>query len=194
VPATAGDLPSLIAAHPRVRVAQAEYQTAEKTLELEIRKQYPDITVGGGFGRDQGDERVLFGAGIPLPIFNMNRRAIVEARASREVARAAAEAEYERLLGEAWAAQERITAAHQRLAYVQQELAPLADQQVADARRLGQLGDFNTLVLLEALKTAHEAKLEVLDARLRVTLASRQLEALLEGGSYPGPETQKETP
>ena len=75
-----------------------------------------------------------------------------------------------------------LDAARERLAYVEKELAPLADQQVADARRLGQLGDFNTLVLLEALKTAHEAKLEVLDARLKLTLGSRRLEALLEGG------------
>ncbi len=191
VPVSADDIPSVIAEHPRVRLARAEYEVAERTLKLEVRKQYPDITLGGGFGIDQGDDRVLFGAALPLPLFNANRRAIAEARASREVARATAEAEYERLLAEASVAQARLDAARERLAYVERELAPLADQQVADARRLGQLGDFNTLVLLEALTTAHEAKLEVLDARLKLTLGSRRLEALLESGSLA--TEQKET-
>jgi len=188
---SAEDIPAVVAEHPRVRLARAEYEVAERTLKLEVRKQYPDITLGGGFGTDQGDDRVLFGAALPLPLFNANRRAIAEARASREVARATAEAEYERLLAEASVAQARLDAARERLAYVERELAPLADQQVADARRLGQLGDFNTLVLLEALTTAHEAKLEVLDARLKLTLGSRRLEALLEGGSLAA--GQKET-
>ena len=186
-------LPAVIAEHPRVRLARAEYDIAERTLKLEVRKQYPDLKIGGGFGTDEGDERVLFGAALPLPLFNANRRAIAEARASREVARAGAEAEYERLLAEASVAQLRLEAARERLVYVEKELAPLADQQVADARRLAQLGDFNTLVLLEALKTAHEARLDVLDARLNLTLDSRRLEALLEGGSLTSGQAQKET-
>lgn len=193
LPAAGEDIATLVAEHPRVRLARAEYEVAERTLTLEVRKQYPDITLGGGFGTDQGDDRVLFGAALPLPLFNANRRAIAEARASREVARAAAETEYERLLAEASVAQTRLDAARERLAYVEKELAPLADQQVADARRLGQLGDFNTLVLLEAIKTAHDAKLEVLDSRLSVTLASRRIEALLEGGSLATDQGHKET-
>ncbi len=182
ISAAGEQLPAVIAEHPRVRVARAEYEVAERTFKLEVRKQYPDLKIGGGFGTDEGDERVLFGAALPLPVFNANRRAIAEARVSREVARAVAEAEYERLLAEASVAQVRFHATCGRLNYVEKELAPLADQQVADARRLAQLGDFNTLILLEALTTAHEAKLEVLDARLKLTLDSRRLEALLEGG------------
>ena len=194
-PAEPSELRAAVAGHPRVRVARAEYEVAEQTLKLEVRKQYPDITVGGGFGTDEGEERVLFGAALPLPLFNANRRAIAEARANREVARATAETEYERLLADASVAQVRLDAARERLAYVEKELAPLADQQVADARRLAAAGDFNTLVLLEALTAAHEAKLEILEARLNLALSSRRLEALLEGGSPAIPvQAQKEHP
>jgi outer membrane protein TolC len=111
-----------------------------------------------------------------------NRRAIAEARASRDVSRAAAEAEYEQLLAEATATQARLQAARERLAYVEKELAPLADQQVNDARRLANLGEFESVVLLEAIQTAHEAKLAVLDARLSAALSGIRLDALLEGG------------
>ena len=96
------------------------------------------------------------------------------------------------MLAGASVARARLDAARERLAFIEEELAPLADQQVADVRRLGRLGDFNTLVLLESLTTAHEAKLEVLDARLNLTLASRQLEALLEGGTLSRGPDEKE--
>ena len=183
-----------VAEHPRVRLARAEYEVAERTLKLEIRKQYPDLQLGGGFGADEGDERVLFGAALPLPLLNANRRAIAEARAEREVARAAAQGEYERLLAEATVAQTRLVAARERLSFVEKELAPLADQQLMEARRLTQLGEFDTLVLLEALTAAHAAKLEVLDARLSVTLGGRRLEALLEADAPADGRTHQEKP
>jgi cobalt-zinc-cadmium efflux system outer membrane protein len=188
VPGTAVRVPAedgweaALAANPRIRVARAEYEVAERALKLEVRRQYPDLKLGGGFGTDEGDERILFGAALPLPLFNANRRAIAEARAAREVARAAAEAEYEHLHGEVAAARAELEGARARVEYVERELAPLADRQVEDALRLGRAGEFNTLVLLEALKAAHEAKLEVLDARLGSALARKRLEALLDAG------------
>ena len=186
-------LETALAANPRLRVARAEYDVAERTLKLEVRRQYPDLKVGGGFGTDEGDERVLFGAALPLPLFNANRRAIAEARAAREVARAAAEGEYEHLLGEWAAAVAERDGARVRVEYVERELAPLADRQVEDAVRLGRAGEFDALVLLEALKAGHEAKLEVLDARRGATLAQWTLEALLDAGTNattPGKDRQ----
>jgi CRISPR system Cascade subunit CasA len=180
-PPAGDELPARLAAHPRVRVARAEYEAAEQALRLEIRKQYPDLTIGPGFGTDEGDERVLLGASLPLPILNANRRAIAEARAGRDVSRAAAEAEYEQLLAGAAAARARLEAARARVQYAEKELAPLADRQVEDARRLAQIGEFDALVLLEAVKAAHEARLEVLEARLDAASGSRRLEALMEG-------------
>lgn len=181
MPSGEDDVSVPLAEHPRVRVARAEYEIAERTFELEIRKQYPDLRIGGGFGTDEGDERVLGGLALPLPLFNTNRRAIAEARASREVSRAAAEAEFEQLLAEAAAARVRLDAARERLEYVEKELAPLADQQVNDARRLAGLGEFDTLVLLTAIQTGHEARLAIVDARLSVALSGARLNALLEG-------------
>ncbi len=185
-------LASALANHPRLRVARAEHDVAERSLELEVRKQYPDLRLGGGYGTDEGDDRVLMGAALPLPLLNANRRAIAEARAGRDVARAAAEAEYERLLAEAAAARLAVEGARARVDYVERELAPLADRPVADALRLGRAGDFDALVLLEALKTAHEAKLEVLDARLRAGLAGRLAGALFEGGAAAAPPPAEE--
>lgn len=184
---TAEQMAALVMEHPRVRVVRAEYEVAERAFDLAIRKQYPDLSVGGGLGTDRGDNNVLFGLGIPLPLFNANRREIAEARAGREAARAAAQAEHERVLTELAAARARAEGARAQVEHVEQELAPLADQQVEDARRLGRAGVFNALLLLEAVKTAHEAKLEAVEARLTLGLAQREIEALLgPAGSLAG--------
>jgi outer membrane protein TolC len=172
--------------HPRLRVARAEYEVAERTLQLEVRKQYPDLAVGGGFGTDEGTERLLGGVGLPLPLWNRNRRAIAEARATREAARAAVEGEYEQLLTETAKARAALDAAVARLRFVETELAPLVDEQLAAARQLGRLGNYNTLVLLEALKAGYDAKFEVLQARLKVGLATARIVGLVESDGTAG--------
>ena len=167
----------------RLRLAAAEYEAAERALRLEVRKQYPDLGVRGGYGTDEGDERALLGGSLPLPLLNGNRRAIAEARARRDAARAAAEAEYQGVVSALARARERHAAAERRLAFVRDVLAPLGEQQLVDLRRLGQLGDFNSLLLLEASKAAHGVRLEVLAARLDASQAINRLNALLDGAN-----------
>lgn len=173
VPAPIGD--GTIDAHPDLLIARAEYESAERTLALEVRRQYPDLSIGGGLGVEEGDERALFGASLPLPLWNANRRAIAEARAAREAAGASAEATFERLAGQLAEARATAQAASQRLATLESDLIPLVDQQIADARRLGRLGDATTLLLLESFQTAYETKLEVLEARLDLARANARL-------------------
>lgn len=166
------------ARHPQMLLARAEYEVAERTLEQEIRKQYPDLTLSGGYGTEEGQSRVLFGAGLPLPLLNRNRRAIAEARASRDAAKAAAEGGYEELVGQLFRAELAVEAARQRRQFMEKEVIPLVDEQVSELRKLGQLGDFNTLVLLEALRTAYEAKVQLLDAALSQATTVNELNAL----------------
>lgn len=178
--ATTREAASLVQRHPRTLAAKAEYEVAERALGLEVRRQYPDLTVGGGLATDEGVERLLGGIGVPLPLWNRNRRGIAEAAASREAARAAAEGEYELLIADVARASAALDAAAARQRFVEMELAPLVDEQLAAARRLGRLGNYNTLVLLQALTAAYDAKFEVLQARLQSALATARLRALIE--------------
>ena len=171
--------------HPAVLLARAEHAAAEKALELEVRKQYPDLALGGGYGTDEGQSRILFGAGLPLPLLNRNRRAIAEARAHRDVAKAAAEGALEDLVGRLFRAELAAEAARERRRLIETEVIPLADRQIEDLRRLGRLGDFNTLALLEALRTAHEAKAQLLEARAAEAAAANELNALGGVGVVP---------
>ncbi len=70
-------------AHPQIVVEWARYAQAEIALEQAIRQQYPTLTLGPAIGREEGNNRVGFGAGINIPLWNRNRQAIAQQTAQR---------------------------------------------------------------------------------------------------------------
>jgi outer membrane protein, heavy metal efflux system len=164
---------------PPVLVAKAEYEAAERTLELEVRKQYPDLHIAPGYGREDGQDQILLGVSVPIPILNANRKGIAEATARREYARARAETTFEQILSGLRAAEVRFQAATQRRQRLETELVPLVDAQYADVRQVARLGEVNILVLLESLTRQQEAKVSLIDARRDEALAGVDLDELL---------------
>lgn len=173
------DVPEFARRSPAVLVAAAEYEAAEKALELEVRKQYPDVHVGPGYGREDGQDQILLGLSLPVPILNANRRGIAEARAQREVARAGVEGTLEQTIGALRASELRLEAAAQRRRTFETEIVPLVDAQYADAREVARLGEVNTLVLLESLTRQHEAKIGLIDAARDEAIAAADLEEII---------------
>lgn len=152
--------------HPALARLREEYEVAERTLLREIRKQYPDLTIGPLYESDEGQSRVGFLGAIPIPIFNANRQGIAEAEALREVARAAFETEYERLIGATAAAKARALALRDEREHIVDEIIPLIDRQLVDARRLLELGEGGSLVLLESIVRSHDTKMHLINVRL----------------------------
>ena len=66
------DTARLIESNTRLAVDISAYRVAEDTLRLEVRKQFPDIVVGGGYGTEFNDSRAMFGVSVPIPVFNAN--------------------------------------------------------------------------------------------------------------------------
>ncbi|MHB1947555.1 MAG: TolC family protein [Gammaproteobacteria bacterium] len=67
----------------------SEYEASQAALQLQIAKQYPDITLGPGYQWMQGSNvYMLMGPSFMLPIFNQNQGPIAEAKAKREEAAA----------------------------------------------------------------------------------------------------------
>lgn len=165
--------------HPTLVRLQRAYDVAEQTLRREVRKQFPDLTFGPLYESDQGQSRVGLSGAIPLPLFNANRGGIAEARAQREVARAALEVEYDRL----WAEWAQASARAEALADQRHELldvlAPRIDSQLDDAQRLLKLGESGGLILLESLVRAYETKLDVIEVRRDEALAHFHLHHLM---------------
>jgi hypothetical protein len=67
-----------------VRVVYEEYEAAERILELELAKQYPDVALAPTWEDDQGLHKYLPGVSVELPLFDHNEGPIAEALAQRE--------------------------------------------------------------------------------------------------------------
>lgn len=176
---------------PSLGVKRAAYDVAEQQLRLEIRKQFPDLSIGPGYEIEDGQSRIGIGFGLPIPIINQNRRGIAEAKASRLAAKSAYEGEYERLVGEIAVAEKELRLATEIRQSIEDELLPLAEAQVKDVAELGELRRLDVILVLEALRSRYEARLELLDARRRESLALIKL-AEIVGPTYEQPPVPTE--
>lgn len=170
----------LLAEHPRIQLARAEYESAEQQLRYEIRKQYPDLSIGPSYSFEEGVSRLGLGFGIPLPLWNHNRRGVAEAVTSREAARIQAEAVVEIVMNELARIEARESAAQRKRDILTQQVAPLVDRQVEETRKLLEIGEVDVLVLRDALAASLQTKLDVLNAALAQATASYELRNMLE--------------
>ena len=85
-------------AHPRLQAALCAYATTEAELKLEIRKQYPDISLSPGFAHEEGNNKLTLGLGFTLPLWNRNKEAIARAQGSRALSRQSALEQYRELV------------------------------------------------------------------------------------------------
>jgi outer membrane protein, heavy metal efflux system len=169
--------------HPRLLVARADYAAAERVLDLAVRRQFPDIEVGGGLGSEEGDTRLLGGVSVPIPILNGNRREIAEARARRDAVRAAYEAALLSLIADRTAAAAEIEATQASLDAMQATVVPLVDHQIKAARHLLDAGEFNPLVVRDAIAAAADVRMEMNAAKRAVALAKIEQCLLTETAS-----------
>ena len=172
------DFESLFA-HPQLSITLAAYEVAERALALEAARRIPDVSIGLGAGREDGDSTLLFGLGlIPLPIWNQNVKALAIAESEREEARTAIESRLRDLVGRRAIEHANYHAATERLAFLEAEVAPLADAQLEDARQLTALGRLDLILLVEAAEEQRRVRLELLEAREAAIEAQINLDAL----------------
>lgn len=79
--------PNALAGHLKVRTALARLGGTEKALHAEIRRQYPGLTLGPSYSREEGQDRVGLVAGVSLPLWNRNRAGVAAAETERDMAR-----------------------------------------------------------------------------------------------------------
>ncbi len=170
----------LVKHHPQIKSAEADYETAERQLRLEIRRQYPDLNIGPSYSLEEGFSRFGLGLGFPLPLWNRNRQAIAEAVAARETALVRAEAIVENALSALAQVELRLKYASQRRNALLETVAPLVEKQVEDSRTLLSLGEVDVLLLRDALTGSLDTKVELLDAALAKGRAANELQQMLQ--------------
>lgn len=190
---SAWSLASVVTDNPELAVVRAEYETAERALRLEVRRQYPDLSIGPGYGSDQGDDRALLGLRLPIPFWNRNLKGVGEAAARREAARGRFESTYEHLASRLEIARARYQAGRALREAVEAHVLPLADDQDADVRRVAELGRVEPLLLLQAIKAQYDAKVKLIDARAAESVGAVRLDELIGPAATRPEQTEKQS-
>ena len=170
--------------NPELAAVRGAYEVAERALRTEVRRQYPDVTIGPGYGSDQGDRRILLGLSVPVPLVNRNQQGIAMAQARREVERGRFATTYEHLSSQLAIALMRLEAGRAQRSAVETSVIPLAGEQEADVRRAASLGRVEPLLLLEALKSQHDAQVRFVQARAAEALGAIRLDELIGPPSH----------
>jgi cobalt-zinc-cadmium efflux system outer membrane protein len=75
-----------LAARPDILGARQEQSLAETATRLQRALRTPNMTIGAGYRKSFGTNAIVFGATIPLPIFNRNQGGVMRADAERRAA------------------------------------------------------------------------------------------------------------
>ncbi len=69
-------------ARPDLDVQRVDVQKSQANVVLQKAQRVPDLTVGGGYKRDFGQDSYFFGVELPLPLFDRNQGRIAEESAN----------------------------------------------------------------------------------------------------------------
>ncbi len=144
--------------------ALAEYEASQAALQLEVRRQYPDISLGPGYQLDQTDDKWTLGLTLTLPILNRNQGPIAEAAARREEVAARFLNVQSRALGEIEAALASARAATDQVGAADSLLLDLSrrGQTAETAYQVGEISRLELLGLQAEMVTTQLSRLEAL--------------------------------
>ncbi|KVE32695.1 TolC family protein [Burkholderia sp. TSV86] len=184
------ELLALLDDAPLTRAAKADMQRNNARIAIEQAKRIPDITVSAGFKRvvaaGSPYNQAVVGVSIPLPLFDTNRGALLEAVHRAKKADADFDSERARLrleLTQAYANYERATAQARRL---KDEVLPAARQALDAMSRGYQLGKFGFLDVLDAQRTLFAEQSRYVQALADAQQARTDLDRLV-GAPMPAP-------
>ena len=165
----AAPLPQLAARleqSPAMQRARAQVGHREALAQVERSRRVPDLTLIVGTRREGLDERdqAVVGLSLPLPLFDRNQGALVEALRRVDKARGEEEAERVRLQSELAQAHARLTAALEESALIAAEILPGAESAYRAASRGFELGKFGILDVLDAQRTLFQSTTQYLNA------------------------------
>jgi cobalt-zinc-cadmium efflux system outer membrane protein len=163
---------------PAALRARAAVARAAALVDLERSRQTPDVTVSIGAKRDGETQRqmAIVGVSIPLPVFDTNRGAVLEAQRRHDKARDELAAAQLRVRTEARVTAQQLRTARAEVEALQRDGLP-GSQRAYDATTAGyELGKFGLLDVLDAQRSLLQAKTQHLQALANAHRAAVELE------------------
>ncbi|KVV36895.1 RND transporter [Burkholderia territorii] len=147
---------------PLARVARAEMLRANASVSLERARRIPDVTVSAGVKRVTAggvpDNQAVVGVSIPIPLFDTNRGALLEATHKAERASADLDRARMRLRLELAQVYANFDAATQEARRLKTDILPGARLALDAMSRGYELGKFSFLDVLDAQRTLFQGQ------------------------------------
>lgn len=174
-----GATPARLERSPEMARARAEAARAASLLSNARRSRVPDL--GFSLFRQKEVDREAFGAslGIVLPLWNARRGDVARAGAESMLRSADAERVRLALLTVVETRRRDVDTSAAQAAILMNELLPSAAESLRLARLLFEEGETSLLDLLDAQRTARDARREEIRARFELAVALSELQRLL---------------
>lgn len=171
----------LIAQNPDVARWVKEMEHRSAALELEKAKAIPDVTVSAGWQRfsDNGDNAAIVGISIPLPLFDRNQGAILEARRKQAKARQesrAAELKAHAALADSY---QSLASSFATATGLKDQVLPAAQLAFHTVQEGFREGKFGFLEVLDAERTLFETRSNYIEALAGYHRARAEVERLI---------------
>lgn len=151
-----------------VRLAEAEVATSIAVIDRERTLSRPDVTVSVGARQFRGtdDTALVFGASMPLGLFDRNQGNIAAANAERTGAEARRNAALAAAIRRTRDAQAALRTAEAQLAFLENQAEPEAIEAVRIAREGFSAGRFTLLDVLDAEQALNTVQAAMITAEL----------------------------
>ena len=179
--ASAADLLAQVDASPALVVARLDIERRQALVDVERSKAVPDLTLSVGTRRDNelGQTRAVVGVSIPLPLFDHNQGAVLEASRRVDKARDDYDAARIRLTVDVRQAATQLSTAQSSLQAIRETVLP-ASQQAYDASTTGfEAGKFGFLDVIDAQRSLLQARARYLNTLSSAWQAATTIDRLL---------------
>ena len=167
--------------HPTLRRLSKLVEQAQFSATLERESRIPNVTVQGSYHREAGDESVVAGLSVPLPLWYQRQGEIESALGARH----RAEAERLRARNEITQAitqhVQDVRTANEQLQVFETGLLKQAEQTLRVARVSFQQGAASLLDVLDSQRVYRQTLLEYVQARADLSIALARLERAAGG-------------
>lgn len=142
-------------------IVSARRATDLRSAELSFARKawLPDIKAGPNYSRGTGDERLIgFNVGVPIPLWNLNQRAVAASEASRDATQFEASGVHAALAQDLHRKLREYQAAQEQVKTFQGGLLDQAAQVMVQAQSAYKQGLINLTDFLDVLRTSLQAK------------------------------------
>jgi outer membrane protein, heavy metal efflux system len=162
---------------PDLMAARSEQQRAASEFELQRAIRLPNVTFGGGYHRDTGQNGLAISASVPLPLFDRNAGGIARADAERRVANSQLRQAERRVSLEIQLAANTLSALRARLASIEADYLQKAKEARDSALSAYRSGATDLIDYLDAQRAYRDVQRAYQRAQFDVRMGLLQLDA-----------------